>query len=164
MYQKILVPLDGSKESEGVFALVQDELAPGGEMILLQVIRPGRTETFWGYFGLEMHHVAPPNYYAVPAGLIEEEERRKAMDYLKGVARRLEGEEFPWRCEVAVAESVSQGIVNFAVGEGVDLIAMYTHDRKGLTRLIKGSIARDVERKASIEVKVFKPRELAGVA
>ena len=164
MYQKILIPLDGSMESEGVFALVQDELAPGGEMILLQVIRPSRAGGFWGYFDLETQYVPPANYYAVTTGLIEGEERSKAKGYLTGVARRLEGEEFPWRCEVEVAETVSQGIVNFALREGVDVIAMYTHDRKGLARLIKGSIARDVERKASIEVKVFKPRELVGVA
>jgi nucleotide-binding universal stress UspA family protein len=45
----------------------------------------------------------------------------------------------------------------------VDLIAMYTHDRKGIARLIKGSIASDVSKIAPIEVKVFKPRELASV-
>lgn len=67
------------------------------------------------------------------------------------------------RREVAVAESVSEGIVEFARKEEVDLIAMYTHDRKGIARLIKGSIASDVSKRALIEVKVFKPRELASV-
>lgn len=65
------------------------------------------------------------------------------------------------RREVAVAESVSEGIVEFARKEEVDLIAMYTHDR--IARLIKGSIASDVSKRALIEVKVFKPRELASV-
>jgi hypothetical protein len=37
---------------------------------------------------------------------------------------------------------------------------MYTHDRKGLAKLIKGSIAEKVQRRAPIEVKVFRPQEL----
>ena len=65
-----------------------------------------------------------------------------------------------WRCEVVIAESVPEGIVDFATREDVDHIAMYTHDRKGLAKLIKGSIAEKVQKKAPIEVQVFKPREL----
>ena len=40
MYQRILVPVDKSKEAEGVLQLVQENLAPGGEVILLHVIQP----------------------------------------------------------------------------------------------------------------------------
>ena len=38
MYQKILVPLDGSREAERVIGPMQDELAPEGVFVLLQVI------------------------------------------------------------------------------------------------------------------------------
>ena len=48
-----------------------------------------------------------------------------------------------------------------ALKNEVDLIAMYTHERKGLSAILKKSIAKDVLKKASTEVKVFKPRELA---
>ena len=44
MYRRILIPLDGSKESEGVFALIRGELAPDGEVVLLQVIPPAKTQ------------------------------------------------------------------------------------------------------------------------
>ena len=50
--------------------------------------------------------------------------------------------------------------MDYARREGVDLIAMYTHDRKGLARLIKGSIANEVKQSAPIEVRVFTPGEL----
>jgi len=66
-----------------------------------------------------------------------------------------------FRCQVVVSKSVAEGIINWAAQEGVDLIAMYTRDRKGLVRLIKGSIAAQVERASSTEVRVFRPRELA---
>lgn len=50
-----------------------------------------------------------------------------------------------------------------AAQEKADLIAMSTRDRKGLTRLVKGSIAAKVERKAPTEVRVFEPTKLADV-
>ena len=34
---------------------------------------------------------------------------------------------------------------------------MFTHDRRGLARLVKGSVAREVERRAVIPVRVFRP-------
>lgn len=147
MYRKVLIPLDGSRESEGVFAAVKGELAPDAEVTLLRVIFPGQTRVLGGH--------------VLPATQIEEAERSEAMSYLRDVARRMEGGSYQCRCEVTLARSVSRGIVDFARHEGVDLIAMYTHDRKGLAGLIQKSIAKDVLRKAPVEVKVFKPRELA---
>ena len=88
-------------------------------------------------------------------------ERSGAMRYLRDAARRMGAEGIGLRCEVVMAETVSQGIVDFAIWEVADLIAMYTHERKGLARLIKGSIARDVERKVPMEVQVFKPSKVA---
>jgi hypothetical protein len=38
------------------------------------------------------------------------------------------------------------GITSFAIRENVALIAMYTHDWKGLARRIRGSIASQVRR------------------
>ena len=146
MYQKILVPLDKSKEAEGVLPLVQELFAAGGEGILLHIIPPGRTRASGGF--------------TVLASQEEEGERTRAMAFLKPIASRLDDSSRQWRCEVAVNSSVIKGIADFAVLEEVDLIAMYTHDRKGLAKLIKGSIAEKVQRKSLTEVRVFKPREL----
>ena len=131
--------------------LIREELAPDGEVVLLQVIPPAKTQVVGGQVLLGSQR--------------EEVERSKSETYLRGVLRELDrnGDPARRRAEVAVAESVCQGIVDFAREEEVDLIAMYTHDRKGIARLIKGSIASDVSKRAPIEVKVFKPRELASV-
>ncbi len=40
MYQKVLVPLDGSIDSEKVIGSLEDVLDPQGEVILLKVISP----------------------------------------------------------------------------------------------------------------------------
>ena len=133
MYQSVLIPLDGSEEAEGVFGAIEAELAPDCAVILLQVVPPG--------VGKAM---------------------QDQMSYLNGVIERAEGDRSRWRSEITMAETVSQGIADAAMRNNVDLIAMYTHDRKGLAKLIRGSIAANVERKAQTEVRVLKPPELAG--
>jgi nucleotide-binding universal stress UspA family protein len=91
---------------------------------------------------------------------LEEAERSKAMNYLRYVVRQLGADPEGWHCQVEVSKAVAKAIVDLAIWEEVDLIAMYTHDRKGLTKLIKGSIAEKVQRRAPIEVRVFRPQEL----
>ena len=149
MYQKILVPLDKSKEAERVLPLVRKLLIPESEVILLHVMPPGRTIWMEGMVW--------------PAAQQEEVGRYSAMSYLQGLASRIDKGSNSWRCEVIVQRSVVDGITDYADKEQVELIAMYTHDRKGLAKLIKGSIAEKVWLKASIEVQVIKPQELVAV-
>ena len=146
MYRKILVPLDRSNEAEGVLPIVQDLLALGGEVVLLHVITPFREPSE----GQNLSSGTPQ----------EDQERARAMWYLRGLVRRIGGEFDPWYCEVAVSSSVADGIAMYAVRENADLIIMCTHDRKGLAKLIRGSIAEKVWYRAPIEVQVVRPREL----
>ena len=150
MYSKVLIPLDGSKEAEEVFPLVKDEITNEGEVILVQVISPARTQKIGDHIIL--------------ASQQEEGDRAEAMGYLRSLARQQDWGVDNWRLEVEVADSVADGIVRLADRESVDLIAMYTHDRKLLARHIKRSIARDVQRRASTEVRVFGTRELEELA
>ena len=77
MYQKILVPLDGSQRAEKMLPFVE-ELAQkfGSQLVLLQVVEPMVTV------------VAP--YDAVPIYYSEELERRtqEAKNYLAGLEKR----------------------------------------------------------------------------
>ena len=45
MYQKVLVPLDRSVESEGVLDVIPDLVSADGQATLLSVIPPGRTRS-----------------------------------------------------------------------------------------------------------------------
>ena len=134
MYEKVLIPLDGSKEAEEVFPLVKDEVAEQGEVILLQVIQPTRTQMVGGHIILGSQQ--------------EESDRFEALGYLRSVGRQQTWDAGNWRFEVEVANSVADGIVRLADREAVDLVAMYTHDRKLLARHVKRSIAREVQRRA----------------
>ncbi len=132
MYAKVLVPLDGSIESEKVIGSIQEILEPQSEVILLKVISP-----------MSGQRVGP---VMISANEREEAERSKEMGYLQGVVHRLGVQSDRFHCQVVVSKSVAAGITSLAAQEGVDLIAMYTHDRSLLARHAKRSIAREVQR------------------
>ena len=146
MYQKILVPLDGSREAERVIGPMQDELAPEGVFVLLQVIPPSKNQQ--------------SGEHVILSSQQEEADRANALDYLKSVAQHHNAELADWLFEVAVSRSVADEIVNVACREQVDLIAMYTHDRRGLAKIIRGNTAQKVQDMSSIEVRAFPLREL----
>ena len=154
MYRKIVVPLDGSEQAEKVVPIAQTVLAPGGELILLRIVPLIPTAL------AQVSEGGPFGYGVEYTKEIEAGERAGSMDYLEDVGHRMVGASGGWRCEVEVAGSVADGIAEFAGREDADLIAMYTHDRKGLAKLLRGSIAEKVQRRAPIEVQVFKPWEL----
>ena len=149
MYQKILVPLDKSKEAEGVLEMVPEHLDPEGEVILLHVIPPGQIRT--------------AGEIQILAEQMEQRERDQAMWYLRGLVNLVGEGSDRWHCEVVVGGSVADAIARYAAQEKVDLIMIYTQDRKGLAKLIKGSIAEKVWHRAPIKVQVIKPRELVAI-
>ncbi len=146
MHNKILIPLDGTRESEQALQPAARELAADGEAILLKVVLPAKAQTI----GTQV----------IPGEQIDEIELSKAISYLKTLTNQLDGRPYRWRYETIIARSVPEGILDVASRENVDLIVMCSHDRKGLSRLMKKSVSKDVERKARVDVKVFKPGEL----
>ena len=56
---------------------------------------------------------------------------------MRAVIRRSGARADQFRCEVVVSKSVPERITGVAAQENGDLIAMYTHDRKGLASLVK---------------------------
>ena len=147
MYQNVLVPLDRSVESEGVLDVLPDLVNSDGQATLLSVIPPGRTRSLGELVVLGTQQ--------------EEEDRARAMAYLGRIANRLRESSVESSTAVVVHDSVASAIVAYANRNSVDLISMFTHDRKGLAKLVKGSVAREVERRAVMPVRVFRPEDLA---
>ena len=92
---------------------------------------------------------------------VEEDHRNKALVHLNRVSNELNDASIKATVTVMVSNSVVGCIVNFAEEEGVDLIAMYTHGRKGIAKLLKGSVTQDVRAHTSVEVQGFADLELA---
>jgi nucleotide-binding universal stress UspA family protein len=135
----ILVPLDGSKMAEQVLPVVSPiALALGSKIILFRVssVRFGS----WG----------EGDWY-VPLGDVFETVDQEAQAYLDHVASRLRAQEI----EVSTATrlgAVAESIIEYAEANQIDLIAMCTHGRTGLTRWALGSVADRVLRAGSIPI------------
>jgi len=147
MYQKILVPLDDSEDSRSVVKALSGLVAEDGEAILLHVIPPGKTRSMGNF--------------TVRGSEVEEEERRGAMVHLNRLSGELSDASIRSNCAVVVSPSVAECIANYASRESADLIAMYTHGRTGLAKLLKGSVTADVKRRTTVEVQAFGSAELA---
>lgn len=131
----ILVLLDGSPGSESVLASVAALAGAHGAAVRLLHVAPRVTTVQTGE--------------RVVAYADQESERveLETRAYLTRVAARLPG--VPVEGTVRFGEPVAE-IVEEAETAGADLIALATHKRRGLGRLVRGSVARRLERATTI--------------
>lgn len=136
MEQRILIPLDGSAEAEAILPEVQRILTPQGEVQLLHLI-PDLTLPV----GLN------------PASVLSLQEQADA--YLESARNRW----LPGRPGLNLVRTgdPAAGILTAALEKNIDLIAMTTRGRSGLARLVLGSVAAEVVRKAQLPVLLTHP-------
>jgi nucleotide-binding universal stress UspA family protein len=151
---KILVSLDGSSHSESMLEHAA-ELAGlmGAELLLVRVIQP----LIMGNVPIPEPTVATvaPSAIAKLEGWYEQR-RKEATDYLLKLAESLSSRSLKARTSVLVDEQPALAILNEAKKQGVDLIALETHGRGGLSRFFLGSVADKVIRGAQMPVLVHR--------
>ena len=143
MFNKILIPLDGSELAEAALApgfRIAEKF--GSEVILLRVAVPEPM-----LVGLP---ALAPGAYELYSGELRRD-REEAEAHLYGIKMSWLGLGLPIRTQV-LAGTPPEMIVEEAKVEGVDLIVMSTHGRSGLGRLIYGSVAEAVLRGAHMPV------------
>ena len=131
MYKTILVPLDGSTRAERILKHVEN-LAQcfKSKVIFLRVVRPPH------FAGTEMTDIVL-HQQSLEQGL------KDAKFYLK--ALRGEFREKGIEAEIRVVYGpVVRSIIECAESEDVDLIAIASHGRSGLSRVFYGSAAAGV--------------------
>ena len=140
MYQTILIPLDGSKVGEAAIPCVKQliaRLAPDikVEVTLLQVVS-------------SLTHYVIAGEASAPVPYTEQEMaqiREKAKEYLDRSGKQLKGKNVVVKSKVNVGKAADE--INKAADElDVDLIAMSTHGRSGISRLAFGSVTDRVLR------------------
>jgi nucleotide-binding universal stress UspA family protein len=137
--RRILVPLDGSRVSESALeTLPWLALSRDLEILLLRVVQPVKP--------VRLLRDADPAAQTAFA-----HEKAGAEQYLGRVARRLA------RRGTAIRTLVREGdpaalIVDTARTHDASLIAMSTHGRTGLGRVLLGSVAEGVLRRAEVPV------------
>ena len=138
MTEKILVPLDGSKVGEAALPCIKDlvaKLMPGGkvEVTLIQVVS-------------QLVHYVVVGEEAVRAPYTPQEieqMKKKASQYLTETGADLRINGATTNVIVVVGRAVDE-ILNAAEDLNVDMIAMSSHGRSGLSRLAFGSVTDKV--------------------
>ena len=145
MYKRALVALDGSPVAETIIPFILDIAGPLDlEVVLLRVLQP-------------VPPVVVEGAAYAPVG-DPVAERIDAQEYLAPVAIELRNKGVRVTTEVRSGDP-AQEIVAAARDAGADLIAMSTHGRGGLGRLIFGSVAEAVLRAAKIPVFLMRTTE-----
>jgi nucleotide-binding universal stress UspA family protein len=98
----------------------------------------------------------PDTGFATPMGILHrtaEAEVEAARAEMLAALPRFQG--LPVDLELERAESAAAGIVHYAHDHRADLIAMASHGRTGLRRILLGSTAEAVLRQARVPVLIF---------
>jgi nucleotide-binding universal stress UspA family protein len=142
MYKRVLIPLDGSPLAEGILPFILEIASPlDMEVVLLRVVTP-----------------IPPTVVETTRYMtLENVEGRlaEARSYLAPVAAELAARGLKTSVMVERGEPVAK-ILGAAREVEADLIAMTTHGRSGLGRLLFGSVAEAVLRDAETPVFLMK--------
>jgi len=155
MYEKILVPLDGSETGEAALKAVEElvsKLTPASkvEVTLLCVMS---SLTHWVVVG---DATAPVPYTDAELNLLEQRVKAYQEKASEGLEKR----------GAVVKTMILKGkpadvIESTAVEIGADLIAMSTHGRSGLSKLAFGSVTDKVLRQGHTPVLIVRaqPKE-----
>ena len=149
---KVVILLDGSKFREGILPHVRRFLRPEDtHLILIRVAEPPQS----------IYYVEGPIFVSVDDVASEAEISVQLREELAATKALLEEADYTVSREVRFG-SAAQEIERFIKEAQVDLVAMTTYARTGLSKLLYGSIAEHLMRHASIPLLVLHPAEQAG--
>jgi len=134
-YKKILVPLDGSETSEGILPEIEKLASAFGACICLLHVVP--------------HLIFPGSMEpVVQYETIAEALSKEGESYLRTIEKRLTDKGLTVECQLQHGNE-AQLILERCDRDDIDLIAMSTHGRSGVSRWLLGSVAEKVVRHAT---------------
>jgi nucleotide-binding universal stress UspA family protein len=139
MYERMLVPLDGSEVGEAILHFAEQVAGPlDAEVVLLRVLEPASPVELVASAGV----VAPDTFTLRDID---------AKRYLSEIERRLSKKGLRVRTRTAFGLPADE-ILAAAKATSADLIAMATRGRSGLGRALFGSVAESVLRASPVPV------------
>lgn len=158
---KILIPLDGSELSEKALApAMQIAKENDAEVYLMRIappapepgiaprVRSSDVVLDSGYTGRPVEDVQTPTtfeQYIDDKDVVEHLHDEAEQEMLQYLEERSYGfTDGSVKYEIGVGKDPAAQIVELAHFDGIDLIVMATHDRSGIGKLFKGSIADKV--------------------
>jgi nucleotide-binding universal stress UspA family protein len=148
MYQKVLVPLDGSKLAECALSHVKNLVKDGavGEVTLLSVVNvyiPGHADEYAGG--------------RIDINKIRDNLFMESRKYLADVESRLASEGIQVKMVSFEGNRPADTISDYAKKNGMDMIIIATHGYTGLKKLMLGSVALGVLHESHIPVLLIRP-------
>jgi nucleotide-binding universal stress UspA family protein len=146
-FKRIVVPLDGSVLAEQILPRVLTlGTLEAAEISLLQVLIPQ---------SYSQKEIADPDlpWWDKDVSL--------AQAYLFRIASRLRRNGLIVTTDIVIGENVAHAIGDFASREKADLIAIATHGRGGLARMLRGSVADAIMHSGRMSMLVLKPHDVA---
>lgn len=146
MYQKVLVPLDGSDLAECTLSHLKSLIKDGsvGEVTLLNVVK---IDIPWAELEnrqFDLNALREPIFAA-------------SRRYLADVESRLSSQGIKVKTESIEANRPADTITDYAKKNGMDLIVVATHGYSGLKKLMLGSVASGVLNQSSVPVLLIRP-------
>jgi nucleotide-binding universal stress UspA family protein len=156
-FRNVLIPLNGSGCAEKIL----------GPAVALARLTGANCTLFEVVESVPIARYGPADPAMAPTVLpfltqlleYQEQERAEAEAYLGRVAERLRAWSQPVRTRVAVHEQPAVAILEEARREHAGLIALATAARRGLPRLVLGSVADKVLRAAGVPVLLYRAAE-----
>jgi nucleotide-binding universal stress UspA family protein len=157
MFQRILVPLDGSQFSARALVYATEVAKRfGAEIILLQVVTPSPVTSVPS----AVNGLISPGVIRTTMQLAEEQDKKnveRAKAYLKKKLNQIATEGIKCSYHVLVGHP-AESIIEFCDKEAIDLVVMTTKGQGGIKRAILGSIADEVIRAPGFPVLAIRPR------
>jgi len=156
MYEKILIPLDGSSVGEAALRNVEELVARMSpetktEITLLKVVP---------YVTFNVLTLDPGAQVPINGNEYEHMEK-EALGYLEKIAAPIRERGIEVRTLVKVGSSAEE-IIKTAHDSGANLIAMSTHGFSGIKRWALGSVTDEVLKTSDIPILVIRSREKTG--
>ena len=148
MYQKVLVPLDGSDLAECTLLHVESLIKRGfaGEVTLLNLVK---VDIPWA----EAYDKRQPIDLVGTRKLLFAASRK----YLAKVASQLRSKGIKVKTKALEVNRPAYAIMEYAQKKGMDLIVMATHGHTGFKKLIPGNVAFGVLHESNVPVLLIRP-------
>jgi nucleotide-binding universal stress UspA family protein len=146
-FRHMLIPMDGSKHSESVLECAIDLGKTEGVKYTILRVFPYPAEFASAYL---------PHTVQLNAEIFEEG-KREAEAYINEKAKELQADGLDVTPKLVVDASPAAGILHMVDEVGADLVAMATHGRGGVNRLMLGSVADKILRASHVPVLLLRP-------
>jgi len=143
MTRRILVPIDGSEQAEAAAAFAAENV-PDATVVLLHVINPAEA----GYSAQASVPSFSEEWYEERQAEARERFDEVEADICDAGADGVE--------RVVEVGRPTKTIVEYAADHDIDQIVMGSHGRSGMSRLLLGSVAEIVVRRATVPVTVVR--------